>query len=302
MTNTQILQEDGFMNVSENNHWHDYELLDSGNGQKLERFGEYIFIRPESQALWQPMLPESQWDEAHGIFEATQSMEKAIWHLSPTVPKRWKIHYKDIQMWVEPTPFRHFGVFPEQANHWEWMSELIVQSQRPIKVLNLFGYTGIASLFAAQSGATVTHVDASKKSITWAKENQLLSGLSEKPIRWIVDDALAFVQREFRRGVKYQGIIIDPPKFGRGPKGEIWKFEEMMPELLHSCNKILDNPLFILVTVYAVRLSSLSLHYTIADYFPNYKGNITSGELTLTEKSGQRILSPAMYSRWSATK
>ncbi|MCR4329248.1 MAG: class I SAM-dependent methyltransferase [Candidatus Roizmanbacteria bacterium] len=298
MTSAQKLMQDTIMTTSENNHWSDYELLDSGDGKKLERFGAFRFVRPESQALWQPKLSRAEWEKADGVFQETQNNEQSQWKLSPNLPERWKITYNNIDMWIEPTSFRHFGVFPEQAAHWDWMVEKIIHATNQPRILNLFGYTGIASLFAAQAGALVTHVDASKKSVAWARENQLLSKLEDKPIRWIVDDALTFIQREIRRGVSYQGIIIDPPKFGRGPKGELWKLETMLPQLLRECAKLLTDPLFIILTVYAVRLSSTSLNYTLRDSFPNLQGSVTSGELTITESSGHRSLSPAIYARW----
>ena len=296
-----IGRHDTIMTIAKSDAWKDYELLDSGNGQKLERFGQYTFVRPESQALWQPQLPQYAWENVDGVFQESQNMEQNDWKLKSNLPDKWEICYKNLEMWVKPTSFRHFGVFPEQAAHWDWMAEKIAQTNTPVNILNLFGYTGVASLAAASIGASVTHVDAPKKSVTWARENQLLSKLENKPIRWIVDDALSFVQREVRRGAAYQGIIIDPPKFGRGPKGEIWKLEEMLPQLLHECNKLLAKPIFIIVTVYAVRLSSTSLHYALRNYFPKLKGTATSGELTIRESSAERILSPALYSRWSIT-
>ncbi len=285
------------LHLAESGQWRDYELLDSGNGRKLERYGDFRFVRPETQALWQPRLSEAEWGKADGVFNESSKNNQSKWTLRADLPTRWKIQYKDLSFWVEPTPFRHFGIFPEQAAHWDWIQNQISRVHRPSNVLNLFGYTGAASLAAASAGATVTHVDASKKSVTWARENQLLSYLQDKPIRWIVDDALTFVQREVRRGVKYHGIIIDPPKYGRGPKGEVWKLEEMLPELLSECKKLLDiNPLFVVVTVYAVRLSSVSLHYVMQEIFGD---TVSSGELSLADTSGRR-LSPAIYSRWSA--
>ena len=292
---------DRFMTIAQSDSWKDYELLDSGNGRKLERFGPYTFDRPESQALWKPILPQPVWEKADGIFQESANNNQSKWKLDINLPKRWKISYKNLTMLVEPTPFRHFGVFPEQANHWDWIASKITNTQKPVRILNLFGYTGIASLCATAAGAAVTHVDSSKKAILWSKENQALSNLENKPIRWIVDDALAFVRREVRRGAKYHCLIIDPPKFGRGPQGEIWKLEEMLPILLSECSKLLDeNALFVVLTVYAVRLSSTSLHYSLKDIFKFTNGSVCSGELSITETSGGRQLSPAIYSRWSA--
>lgn len=288
------------LSVAQSTGWKDYELLDSGNGRKLERYGAYRFVRPESQALWQPKLAPTVWENVDGVFQESANKDQSQWKLKHNLPARWKMQYGDLTFWVEPTPFRHFGVFPEQATHWDWISSQISKAQQPVNVLNLFGYTGIASLAAAAAGASVTHLDASKKSITWARENQILSNLQDKPIRWIVDDALTFVQREIRRGVKYHGIIIDPPKFGRGPKGELWKLEETFPKLLNECRKLLtDHPLFAVVTVYAVRLSSVSLHTAMHEVFGD---SVSSGELTITETEGTRRIAPAIYSRWSAEK
>ncbi|MDO8514926.1 MAG: class I SAM-dependent methyltransferase, partial [bacterium] len=229
--------------------WTDYELIDSGNGKKFERFGQYTFVRPESQAIWFPK--NTNW-QADGVFVGDE--EAGRWRFNQPVPQRWEMIYGGIKFWAEATPFRHLGVFPEQFSQWEWMV-----SKKPQNVLNLFGYTGIASLILAKNGTKVTHVDASKKTIFWARENQKLSGLEDKPIRWIFDDALKFVEREARRGVKYDGIILDPPKFGRGPAGEIWKIEESLPALLLECANILcEKPLFVNLTTYAIRLSSYS--------------------------------------------
>jgi 23S rRNA (cytosine1962-C5)-methyltransferase len=302
MTRNTTSIDDLGLNVAESKNWKDYELLDSGDGRKLERYGDFRFIRPESQALWQPLLPVAEWEKADGVFQESSNKEESKWNLKQGLPARWNIQYRDLTFRVEPTPFRHFGVFPEQASHWDWIRDQISHAQEHVNVLNLFGYTGIASLSAAAAGASVTHVDASKKSITWARENQLLSTLQDKPIRWIVDDALSFVQREIRRGAKYQGIIIDPPKYGRGPKGEVWKLEEMLPILLRECRKLLvDRPLFLVITVYAVRLSSVSLHYALRESIADLGGKVSSGELTIAETGGRR-LSPAIYSRWSTQR
>ena len=283
--------------ISEN--WDDYELLDSGNGKKLERFGSYTFIRPESSALWSPQLPEKSWKESNGEFKSSNDKKKAGWHFPKQVPERWKMEYKGLKFYAEPTPFRHLGVFPEQANHWDFIMEKIKNAGREIKVLNLFGYTGIASLAAASAGAKVTHVDASKKIITWARENQKLSGLENKEIRWILDDALKFLEREMRRGEKYTAVIIDPPKFGRGPKGEVWNIEENLPELLHKCKKVLsDQPLFFIATLYSVNFSALSLDQIISEAMATFGGKVESGELAILEKSAGRLLSTAITSRW----
>lgn len=211
------------------------------------------------------------------------------------------MQYKGLRFTARVSSSRHLGVFPEQASHWEWISQVIKAAGRPVKVLNLFGYTGLASLAAAQAGASVTHVDASKKSVAWARENQELSHLEQKPIRWILDDAVKFVQRESRRQAVYDGIIMDPPKFGRGPKGEVWECFDMLPDLLKTCRSILlPRPLFIVITAYAIRASALSLFYALEDMTNGLEGGLETGELVLRERSAGRILSTAIYARWSA--
>lgn len=281
-------------------HWVDYELLDSGKGQKLERFGKYIFIRPEPQAWWSRRLNNNKWSEAHAEFLPTSGEETGgRWKINHSVDDHWLMRYKDLQFEARFTNSRQFGVFPEQAAHWDWLETSIKLIERPVKVINLFGYTGLASLVAANAGALVTHIDASKKAVSWARTNQSLSKLEEKPIRWIVDDVIKYVQREERRGSLYDGIIMDPPKFGRGPKGEIWDSLEMLPRLLDYCQRILSTaPLFIIITAYAIRSSSLSLYYILDEMMKNYHGTIDCGELTIKESHSDRIISTAIYGRW----
>jgi 23S rRNA (cytosine1962-C5)-methyltransferase len=281
--------------------WKDYELLDSGEGLKLERYGTYTFVRPEPQAMWSPALKGAQWSASHAVFQPTGEESGGHWQFNKPVEPSWNMRYKDLSFQAQTTAGRHLGVFPEQANHWDWMAGLIHQAGRPVHVLNLFGYTGLASLSAAKAGAKVTHVDASKKAIAWARENQTRSKLEDRPIRWIVDDALKFVQREIRRQVKYDGIILDPPKFGRGPKGEVWEFFDLMPRLLEACRQVLSpSPLFTVITAYAIRASALSLHYSLGDMMKDQAGSITSGELTLKEASAGRMIATAIFSRWQA--
>ncbi len=281
--------------------WQDYELLDSGNGLKLERFGPYLFVRPEVQAIWRPSLPEKNWQAAHAVFRTTSEESGGHWEFKKKVPERWQMNYDSLKFWVMTTPGRHLGVFPECAAHWDWMMEQLAGAKRPARVLNLFGYTGLASLAAAQAGAVVTHIDASKKSVGWARENQALSGLAEKPIRWIVDDALKFVEREVRRGVKYDGIYLDPPKFGRGPKGEVWEIYQSLPLLLEACRKVLsDSPLFLAVTMYAVKASGVHLYASLEELMMKYNGHIQAGELVTRETSGKRLISQAVFARWQA--
>jgi 23S rRNA (cytosine1962-C5)-methyltransferase len=288
------------INLIPSPRWEDYELLDSGEGLKLERFGSYRFIRPEHQAIWKPGLPQRDWQVADGKFHATSEESGGKWIFSHPIDPEWKMRYNGLTFLARTSSSRHLGVFPEQATHWDWIREQIVSCNRPIQVLNLFGYTGLASIAAAQAGARVTHVDASKKSIQFAKGNQQLSGLAEKPIRWIIDDAMKFVSREARRGVRYEGVILDPPKFGRGPKGEVWEFFKMMPYLLQEIKPVLDpNPVFLVITAYAIRASALSLHFSIEDMMREYHGKVSSGELVIVERSVGRIISMAIYSRWS---
>lgn len=282
--------------------WQDYELLDTGAGSKLERFGPYTFVRPEAQAIWQPALPEQDWEAAHGSFRASEDeQDGGRWRIRGMIEPRWVMQYRTLRFWAQPTPFRHMGVFPEQAAHWDWISDLIRQVGRPVRVLNLFGYTGIASLAAAEAGAQVTHVDASKKVIGWARDNQALSGLADRPIRWILDDAMKFVRREARRGATYDGFIIDPPPFGRGPKGEIWRLETSLPQLLGDCRTLLSKaPLFAVLTAYAIRTSALSLQYTLEEMLAGFGGACTAGEMVTIEQSAGRLLSNAIFARWAA--
>jgi 23S rRNA (cytosine1962-C5)-methyltransferase len=299
----------------ETSRWKDYALLDSGDGLKLERFGNYIFVRPESQAMWKRSLDaNAEWKQAHAVFQPTGEESGGHWDFKKKVEEKWEMKYDltpsltsspspnrrgELRFWAMTTPGRHLGVFPEVAAHWDWFSGLIAQSNREIKVLNLFGYTGLATLAAAAAGAKVTHVDASKKSVSWARENQALSQLTEKPIRWIVDDALKFVQREARRGVKYDGIILDPPKFGRGPKGEVWEVYKSLPSLLEACRECLsEHPLFVVTTLYAIRASAIHAAQAMEDMMNEFEGKIEKGELVTREQSAGRLLSQAVYARW----
>ena len=279
-------------------------MLDSGDGLKLERFGKYVFVRPESQAMWKRSL-DVEWMHADAIFVPTGEESGGHWDIKKKMDEQWVMSYplphstKGLTFKVRTTPGRHLGVFPEVAAHWDWFSNLIEQSNREVNVLNLFGYTGLASLAAASAGAKVTHVDASKKSVSWARENQALSKLEEKPTRWIVDDASKFVQRESRRGVKYDGIILDPPKFGRGPKGEVWEVYKSLPTLLEACRACLsDHPLFVVTTIYAVRASAIHVAQAMDDMLKGFGGKIEKGGLVTREQSAGRLLSQAVYARW----
>jgi len=301
----------------ESPHWTDYALLDSGDGLKLERFGQYVFIRPESQAMWKRSL-DVEWKQAHAVFQPTSEESGGHWDFQKKINEKWEMRYildptltpnpsptgrgGLLRFWAMTTPGRHLGVFPEVAAHWDWFSGLIAQSKHEVNVLNLFGYTGLASLAAAAAGAKVTHVDASKKSVRWARDNQALSNLTDKPIRWIVDDASKFVQREARRGVKYDGIILDPPKFGRGPKGEVWEVYKSLPSLLETCRACLsDQPIFVVTTIYAVRASAIHVAQAMEDILSKFGGKIEMGELVTHEQSAGRLLSQAVYARWEAS-
>lgn len=281
--------------------WVDYELIDSGNGLKLERFGKYVFSRPEAQAVWLPAKPDSVWSKADAVFQTTGEENGGHWLYKKALPESWVMQYKNIKFKVQPGPSRHLGVFPEQAIHWDWMTQAITSTRRHLNILNLFGYTGLASIVAAKAGAKVTHVDASKKAIFWARENQALSEISETSIRWIVDDALKFVEREIRRGSYYDGIILDPPKFGRGPKGEVWEFFKLLPQLLAACKSALSpKPLFMIITAYAVKSSALTLYGAMSDLVASKGGRIEIGELATLEKNAGRYISDAIYARWSS--
>jgi len=290
--------------------WKEYELLDSGNGRKLERFGPYTFIRPEHQAIWKPASSEALWQSAHARFLPSGGDEMGgKWQFRQQVSETWPMQYDGppasgalaLKFNAQMSSSRHVGVFPEQAAHWDWMDGLIHTAGYAPNVLNLFGYTGLASLAAAAAGAKVTHVDASRKAIGWARDNQVLSGLQNRSIRWILDDAMKFVQREARRGAQYDGILLEPPKFGRGPKGEVWECFEMLPGLLHACREILSpRPLFVVLTAYAIRASALSIYYALAEMMAGFGGALAAGELVTVEKSAGRVLSQAIFVRWNA--
>ena len=281
-------------------NWKDYELIDSGNSQKLERYGPYTLVRPEPQAIWLPVLSEKKWSSAQAVFESADEENGGHFRFQSAMDHRWIMQYNGLKFWGGISSSRHLGVFPEQAVQWDWISNQVNSSNHPLKVLNLFGYTGIASLAAAKAGASVTHVDASKKVITQARENQSLSEMDALPIRWIVDDALKFVEREARRQSTYDGLILDPPKFGRGPKGEVWEFYRLLPVLLSQCRKILSSqPMFIVITAYAIQASSLTLFFTLRDIMRDFKGRLSIGELVTIEKSAGRAISNAIFARWS---
>ncbi|MBN1919798.1 MAG: class I SAM-dependent methyltransferase [Anaerolineae bacterium] len=281
--------------------WQEYALLDSGDGRKLERFGPYTFVRSEPRAMWRPALPARQWDVADAVFQLTGEESGGNWGFRRKLPATWTLQYKGLRFEAQATSSRHMGVFPEQAVHWDWIASQIRAVQRPVRVLNLFGYTGLATLAAAQAGAEVTHVDAAKRAITQARRNQELSGLAERPIRWIVEDALKYIQREVRRGSRYDGLILDPPKFGRGAGGKVWEFFEHFPELLDTCRELLSpKPLFVVLTAYAVQASALYLYHALEGRLSELGGALTAGELVTVERSAGRWLSQAIFARWTA--
>lgn len=281
-------------------NWTDYELLDSGNGKRLERFGPYKLVRPDPQIIWKPKIHPSEWEKAEAVFERT-SEDKGNWNVKTNITDKWEMGYKDLKFYARLTPFKHTGVFPEQSVQWDFIEYRILKrvqddNNKP-RVLNLFAYTGIASLVCANAGAEVTHVDASKSTISWARENQMLSGLENKPIRWILDDALKFAERDVRRNTKYDGIIMDPPAFGHGPTGGMWKFNDNFPQLLTACKQLLsDQPLFIIINAYAISSSAIMLENVLKDL--NLDGTIEVGELALKEQVSERLLSTGIFGRW----
>jgi 23S rRNA (cytosine1962-C5)-methyltransferase len=281
----------------------DYALLDSGNGEKLERYGELLIRRPEGQAIWQPVLPEQEWQKADAIFTGDTDEEgQGRWRYPKgDLPETWPLSFDGLNYFGRFTSFRHTGVFPEQAAHWHALQDAIQTANRSIRVLNLFGYTGLASLVAARAGADVTHVDASKRAIGWARENQELAELQDKPIRWICDDAVKFCAREERRGNTYDVILLDPPAYGRGPKGEVWQLFEHLPHMLDLVRALQsDYPLMTVLTSYAIRASHFASHEIMQEVFTGLDGRIESGELILRHEQGGRALSTSMFSRYVA--
>lgn len=283
-------------------NWKDYALLDSGDGMKLERFASQTVIRPDPQAFWRPNKPVKSW-KADAWFDAKAGDdERGEWRrLNPKAPDTWPMEWNGIRFEARRTPFRHMGVFQEHAVHWAFAQEQLKKSGRPANVLNLFGYTGLMSLACAQAGAEVVHLDASPKSNGFGKDAQSLSGLDDRTIRWIADDAMKFVGREQRRGNQYDAIILDPPKFGRGTKNETWRFEEDLPGLLDGVAGLLvKKPLFVILTAYAVRLSHIALAQALGDRMESLGGRIEMGEMALPEEKTGRMLPTSICARWRA--
>lgn len=284
--------------------WTEYELVDSGAGKKLERFGEFTLVRPEPQAKWARRLSAQGWSAADGEFVKAGAGRQGEWRFRKAMPARWIVQRKSLKFWVQPAPSGHLGVFPDQACHWDWIAEVLERAEGRVKVLCLFGHTGLATLAAAAAGAEATHVDASRKAVAWARENQSLSGLSERPVRWIVEDAMTFVRREARRGNRYDAVLLDPPKFGRGPDGELWKLEESLPELLEACGKVLSaSPTFVLLNVYTtvvtqgrIEKEAEGLRRCMKEMLRKFQGRIASGELALEDLEGRRI-SASVFAR-----
>jgi len=291
----------------------DYALLDSGGGRKLERFGTILVDRPEVQALWQPRSSKAEWAKAHAVFSASgEDEEKGRWRMDRPVPESWPLQLvvpRETGGPVKATTICrlsglwHLGLFPEQMPHWQWMLDRLgAIGEGPPRVLNLFGYTGAASLLAAAAGAQVTHVDASKRTIAWARENQAASGLQQAPIRWLVDDAAKFVARDVRRGRTYHVILVDPPKFGRGPDGEIWDLFRDVPSLLRDCAALLapGKDAHLVLTAYAIRASALAFGQLVAETLAERKGHLEMGELAIAEAGHGRLLPTSLFARWSA--
>ena len=288
--------------------WNDYEVIDCSKGEKLERWGDYLLVRPDPQVIWDTPKKEKGWRKMNGHYHRS-SKGGGEWEFFQ-LPKEWTIQYslpinKKLTFHLKPFSFKHTGLFPEQAANWNWFSQLIadaVSKGRQVKVLNLFAYTGGATLAAAAAGASVTHVDASKGMVTWAKENAISSGLKDAPIRWLVDDCVKFVEREIRRGNHYDAIIMDPPSYGRGPKGEIWKIEESVYPLIQLCSQILtDNPLFFLINSYTTGLQPAVLSYMISTVLGTANGTVTASEIGLPVSSNGLVLPCGASGRYEAT-
>jgi 23S rRNA (cytosine1962-C5)-methyltransferase len=274
--------------------WDDWGLLDSGNGRKLERYGPYRVVRPDPQAMWAPA--QERWDADATFMPGSDEEGGGRWVQHRPVPRQWELSRGDVRFQASLTPFRHLGFFPDMAPQWDWMRDRAADAD----VLNLFGYTGVGTLLLSDGGARLVHVDASKKSVEQGKENARLSSMDDRPIRWIVDDASKFTAREVRRGRRYDGILLDPPKFGRGPDGEVWRLEENLAPLLADCRKLLDaNSRFLVLTVYAVRMSAIAIGELVKQTFRDLGGNVEMGEMTVREEARGLLLPTAIFARWS---
>lgn len=279
--------------------WPDYGLADSGHGRKLERYGPHRFIRPEPQALWAPADPD--WRAAGEFVPGSDEEGGGRWFFAEPVPRDgWRLRWDDVSFTAQCTPFRHLGFFPDMAPVWTWMRGRLAGLESP-EAMNLFGYTGVGTLALARAGARMVHVDASKKSVDAARANAALSGIAQAPVRWIVDDAAKFVAREVRRGRRYDGVLLDPPKYGRGPEGEVWRLEEHLPALIADCRRLLDErSRFLFLTVYAVRMSALAIGEMLAQACRDLPGRVEAGELGVREEARGLVLPTAIWARWSA--
>lgn len=279
----------------------DYELIDSGLGEKLEKFGNYILARPDKESLWVKKMDEKIWSSADFYYMRTG--KSGVWKNKNNLPRSWKIKYFDLIFNLKPTSFKHIGLFPEQIVNWSWMENIIKkekEKRESVQVLNLFAYTGGATLVCARAGASVCHVDASKQSVVWAKENAKSSGLEDLPIRWIIDDAILFLKREIKRGRKYDAIIMDPPSFGHGPKDELWKIEKNFLDLIDLCSKVLSkDPLFFLINGYTAGYSHIVYQNNLKNIFSSHKGKIEGGELVIKQKDSEILLPSGIFARWS---
>jgi len=278
--------------------WSDYGLIDSGNGRKLERYGPYRFIRPDAQALWSPV--QADWQADGEFIPGSDEEGGGRWYFNRPVPAEgWPLGWDDVRFQASCTPFRHLGFFPDMAPVWNWMRGRLEGAADP-QVMNLFGYTGVGTLALSGAGGSLVHVDASKKSVAQARANAALSGMEARPIRWIIDDAAKFVAREVRRGRRYDGILLDPPKFGRGPEGETWRLEEDLPPLIAGCRALMDaDSRCLFLTVYAVRMSALAIGALVAEHFGDLLGRVECGELAVREEARGRLLPTAIWARWS---
>ena len=280
------------------NDWKDYEILDMSNGEKLERWGNITLIRPDPQIIWNKKTNPEMWKMADAKYIRSNT-GGGNWNYKKSLPKSWQVKYKDLTFNIKPMGFKHTGLFPEQAVNWDWMINKIRNSKREIKVLNLFAYTGGATVACLEAGASVCHIDSSKGMCEWAKENVISSGLKEKPVRFLVDDVVKFVNREIRRNNKYDAIIMDPPSYGRGTNGEVWKFESNISDLIELCMKVLsNNPLFFLINSYTTGISNKVLANLLELNMEKYNGKITSGEIGLPMKNSKLVLPCGIYARW----
>ena len=284
------------MNIA--NNWKEYEILDMANGEKLERWGEYKLIRPDPQIIWKEKSFPEKWNKVNARYNRSKT-GGGNWDFKTKLPAAWKVKYKNLTFNIKPMGFKHTVLFPEQSVNWDWMIDKIENATRPIKVLNLFAYTGGATVACLSAGASVCHVDSSKGMVSWAKENVVSSGLEKAQVRYIVDDVIKFVQREIRRGNKYDAIIMDPPSYGRGTSGEVWQFENNISDLVKLCTQVLsDTPLFFLINSYTTGISAEVLSNILKINLKQYQGKITAGEIGLPMKNSNLILPCGIYGKW----